>query len=152
MVGSGMELILRNSFSFSNFLGRKKENSKGRGWYMGRSGLQLTCAGMRERPTCCHNRPVVPRGCGGLALLFPPAGGLGEISEAIDSFGLSATSQQYFSLRTNQPPATRQQYFSLRRNHHKSPATSQTNRLRAAANQNKRTSASLSLRAEPPAF
>jgi hypothetical protein len=27
------------------------------------------------------------------------------------SFGLSATSQQYFSLRTNQPPATSQQYF-----------------------------------------
>jgi hypothetical protein len=30
------------------------------------------------------------------------------------SLGLSATSQQYFSLRTNQPPATSQQYFSLR--------------------------------------
>jgi hypothetical protein len=29
------------------------------------------------------------------------------------SFGLSATSQQYFSLRTNQSPATSQQYFSL---------------------------------------
>jgi hypothetical protein len=27
------------------------------------------------------------------------------------SLGLSATSQQYFSLRTNQPPATSQQYF-----------------------------------------
>jgi hypothetical protein len=32
------------------------------------------------------------------------------------SFGLSATSQQYFSLRTNQPPALSQQYFSLRTN------------------------------------
>jgi hypothetical protein len=30
------------------------------------------------------------------------------------SLGLSATSQQYFSLRTIKPPATNQQYFSLR--------------------------------------
>jgi hypothetical protein len=29
-------------------------------------------------------------------------------------FGLSVTSQQYFSFRTNQPSATNQQYFSLR--------------------------------------
>jgi hypothetical protein len=28
------------------------------------------------------------------------------------SFGLSATSQQYFSFRTNQPPTISQQYFS----------------------------------------
>jgi hypothetical protein len=45
------------------------------------------------------------------------------------SLGLSATSQQYFSFRTNQPPATSQQYFSLRTNQHQSSATSQTNRL-----------------------
>jgi hypothetical protein len=45
------------------------------------------------------------------------------------SFGLSATSQQYFSLRTNQPSATSQQYFSLRANQHQPPATSQPNRL-----------------------
>jgi hypothetical protein len=45
------------------------------------------------------------------------------------SLGLSATSQQYFSLRTNQPPATSQQYFSLRTNQHQPSATSQTNRL-----------------------
>jgi hypothetical protein len=38
------------------------------------------------------------------------------------SFGLSATSQQYFSLKTNQPPATSQQYFSLRTNQHQPPA------------------------------
>jgi hypothetical protein len=38
------------------------------------------------------------------------------------SFGLSATSQQYFSLRTNQPPATSQQYFSLTANQHQPPA------------------------------
>jgi hypothetical protein len=44
-------------------------------------------------------------------------------------FGLSATSQQYFSLRTNQPPTTSQQYFSLRTNQHHPSATSQTNRL-----------------------
>jgi hypothetical protein len=44
------------------------------------------------------------------------------------SFGLSATSQQYFSLRTNQPPATSQQYFSLRTNQHQPSATSQTNK------------------------
>jgi hypothetical protein len=43
--------------------------------------------------------------------------------------GLSATSQQYFYLTTNQPPATSQQYFSLRTNQHQPPATSQTNRL-----------------------
>jgi hypothetical protein len=45
------------------------------------------------------------------------------------SFGLSATSQQYFSLKTNQPPAISQQYFSLRTNQHQPSATSQTNRL-----------------------
>jgi hypothetical protein len=45
------------------------------------------------------------------------------------SLGLSATSQQYFSLTTNQPLATSQQYFSLRTNQHQPLATSQTNRL-----------------------
>jgi hypothetical protein len=45
------------------------------------------------------------------------------------SLGLSATSQQYFSLRTNQPPATRQQYFSVRTNQHQPSATSQPNKL-----------------------
>jgi hypothetical protein len=45
------------------------------------------------------------------------------------SLGLSATSQQYFSLTINQPPATSQQYFSLRTNQHQPSATSQTNRL-----------------------
>jgi hypothetical protein len=40
------------------------------------------------------------------------------------SFGLSATNQQYFSLRTNQPPAISQQYFSLRTNQHQPSATS----------------------------
>jgi hypothetical protein len=45
------------------------------------------------------------------------------------SLRLSAISQQYFSLRINQPPATSQQYFSLRTNQHQSSATSQTNRL-----------------------
>jgi hypothetical protein len=45
------------------------------------------------------------------------------------SFGLSATSQQYFSLRTNQPTAISQQYFSLTANQHQPSATSQTNRL-----------------------
>jgi hypothetical protein len=45
------------------------------------------------------------------------------------SFGLSATSQQYFSLRTNQLSATSQQYFSLSTNQHQPSATSQTNRL-----------------------
>jgi hypothetical protein len=49
------------------------------------------------------------------------------------SFGLSATSQQYFSLRKNQPPAISQQYFSLRTNQHQSTATSQTNRLLRAS-------------------
>jgi hypothetical protein len=45
------------------------------------------------------------------------------------SLGLSAISQQYFSLRTNQPPTTSQQYSSLRTNQHQPPATSQPNRL-----------------------
>jgi hypothetical protein len=40
------------------------------------------------------------------------------------SFGLSTTSQQYFSLRTNQPPAISQQYFSLGTNQHQPSATS----------------------------
>jgi hypothetical protein len=47
---------------------------------------------------------------------------------ALCSFGLSATSQQYFFLRTNQSPATSQQYFFLRTNQHQPSATSQTNR------------------------
>jgi hypothetical protein len=42
-------------------------------------------------------------------------------------FGLSATSQQYFSLTTNQSSATSQQYFSLRTNQHQTSATGQTN-------------------------
>jgi hypothetical protein len=45
------------------------------------------------------------------------------------SLGLSATSQQYFSLTTNQPPATSQQYYSLRTNQHQPSATSQPNKL-----------------------
>jgi hypothetical protein len=45
------------------------------------------------------------------------------------SLALSATSQQYFSLRTNQSQAINQQYFSLRTNQHQPSATSQTNRL-----------------------
>jgi hypothetical protein len=49
--------------------------------------------------------------------------------DAACSLGLSATSQQYFSLRTNQPPATSQQYSSLRTNQHQPSATSQPNRL-----------------------
>jgi hypothetical protein len=48
------------------------------------------------------------------------------------SLGLSATCQQYFSLRTNQPPTISQQYFSLRTNQHQPSATSQTNRLFAS--------------------
>jgi hypothetical protein len=48
------------------------------------------------------------------------------------SLGLSATSQQYFSLGTNQPPATSQQYSSLRTNQHQPSATSQPNRLHAS--------------------
>jgi hypothetical protein len=51
--------------------------------------------------------------------------------KAACSLGLSATSQQYFSLRTNQPPATSQQYSSLRTNQHQPSATSQPNRLKA---------------------
>jgi uncharacterized lipoprotein YmbA len=46
------------------------------------------------------------------------------------SFGLSATCQHYFSLKTNQPSATSQQYFSLRTNQQQPSATSQPNRLK----------------------
>jgi hypothetical protein len=45
------------------------------------------------------------------------------------SFDLSATSQQYFYVRTNQPAATSQQYFSLRIKQHQPSATSHPNRL-----------------------
>jgi hypothetical protein len=45
------------------------------------------------------------------------------------SLDLSGTSQQYFSLRTNQTPATSQQYSSLKTNQHQPSATSQPNRL-----------------------
>jgi hypothetical protein len=37
-----------------------------------------------------------------------------HLEKTMDSLGLSATSQQYFYLTTNQPPAISQQYFSLR--------------------------------------
>jgi hypothetical protein len=57
-----------------------------------------------------------------------PATDLGASSLLACSLGLSATSQQYFSLRTNQPPATSQQYFSLRTNQRQPSATSQTTR------------------------
>jgi hypothetical protein len=43
------------------------------------------------------------------------------------SFVLSATSQQYFSLRTNKPPAISHQYFFLKTNQHQPSAISQTN-------------------------
>jgi hypothetical protein len=49
------------------------------------------------------------------------------------SLGLSATSQQHFSLRINQPPTTSQQYFSLGTHQHQPSATSQTNRLPVSA-------------------
>jgi hypothetical protein len=54
------------------------------------------------------------------------------LRKGLCSLGLSATSQQYFSLRTNQPPATSQQYSSLRTNQHQHQpsATSQPNRLK----------------------
>jgi hypothetical protein len=55
--------------------------------------------------------------------------GFADIPAQLVRLGLSATSQQYFSLRTNQPPATSQQYFSLRTNQHQPSTTSQTNRL-----------------------
>jgi hypothetical protein len=45
------------------------------------------------------------------------------------SFGLSDTSQQYFSLTTNQPLSISQQYSSHRTNQHQPSATSQPNRL-----------------------
>jgi hypothetical protein len=53
----------------------------------------------------------------------------GQARSSRSSLGLAAASQQYFSLRTNQPPATSQQYFSLRTNQHQPSGTSQTNRL-----------------------
>jgi hypothetical protein len=43
------------------------------------------------------------------------------------SLGLSAASQQYFSLRTNQPPTTSQRYASLRTNQHQPLAPNQPN-------------------------
>jgi hypothetical protein len=47
----------------------------------------------------------------------------------------SATSQQYFSLGTNQPLATSQQYSSIRTNQHQPSATSQPNRLHGSITQ-----------------
>jgi hypothetical protein len=86
-------------------------------------------SGVRERDMpvawSSDERAVVP-GVGGVSckigiLATPPSDAL--------YMPLSATSQQYFYLTTNQPPATSQQYFSLRINQHQPPATSQTNRL-----------------------
>jgi hypothetical protein len=81
------------------------------------------CAG----PTFSHNpgNPFVYEGDGKRRdfTVLPP----GHRSPC--SFGLSATSQQYFSLRTNLPSAISQQYFFLRRNQHQPSATNQTNML-----------------------
>jgi hypothetical protein len=59
---------------------------------------------------------------------YPGCGSL-HFDLSVYTFDLSATSQQYFSLTTNQPPATSQQYYSLRTNQHQSWAASQPNRL-----------------------
>jgi hypothetical protein len=45
--------------------------------------------------------------------------------ERVEDRGPESNGQQYFSLRTNQPPATSQQYSSLRTNQHPPSATSQ---------------------------
>jgi hypothetical protein len=68
------------------------------------------CAVLARR--CVGRRaPVNPapssQSCGGRPCLQPPR----IYSVPPCSFGLSATSQQYFSLRTNQPSPTNQQYF-----------------------------------------
>jgi hypothetical protein len=52
-----------------------------------------------------------------------------QVGLGLGSLGLSATSQHYFSLTTNQPLATSHQYSSLRRDQHQPSATSQPNRL-----------------------
>jgi hypothetical protein len=69
------------------------------------------------------------RCCRHVMLVLCQGGGGGGRAHAACSLGLSATSQQYFPLTTNQPPATSQQYSSLRTNQHESSATSQPNRL-----------------------
>jgi hypothetical protein len=66
-------------------------------------------------------------------IVLGPSGNLSACS-----LGLSATSQQYFSLTTNQPPATSQQYFSLRTNQHQPSASNQTNRLYSGGGHQKR--------------
>jgi hypothetical protein len=78
--------------------------------------------------------PVVPSSCqplklGGHEYTSSSRAQLRCESSTPCSFGLSTTSHQYFSLRTNQPPATSQQFFYLRTNQHQPPATSQTNKL-----------------------
>jgi hypothetical protein len=65
----------------------------------------------------------------GLVGFYAAACAAGLVSSTACSLGLSATSQQYFSLRTNQPPTISRQYFSLRTNQHQPSATSQTNSL-----------------------
>jgi hypothetical protein len=55
--------------------------------------------------------------------------GYSTIRSSPCSLGLSATSQRYFSLRTNQPPATSQHYSSLWTNQQQPSVTSQPNRL-----------------------
>jgi hypothetical protein len=98
---------------------------------------------------CCHAGSLTPRVAsrvvaGGARPTTQPQGWTASLAPPLSqcpfihshrmglapcSFGLSATSQQYFSLRTNQPPTTSQQYFSLRTNQHQPSATSQPNRL-----------------------
>jgi hypothetical protein len=89
---------------------------------------------VKKNPASCY-RPVASECArsGGHGVLQPAShyGDTGHWSPPC-SLGLSATSQQYFSLRTNQPPATSHQYSSLRTNQHQLSATSQPNRLHSA--------------------
>jgi hypothetical protein len=71
---------------------------------------------MPQRPQAS---PAEPRHCDNGCV----QGLLLQCTQSPCSLGLSATSQQYFSLTTNQPPATSQQYFSLRTNQHQPSAT-----------------------------
>jgi hypothetical protein len=90
--------------------------------------ISFTCGEEAFKSTFvdCHKDSLLHTGLVGF---YAAACAAGLVSSTACSLGLSATSQQYFSLRTNQPPTISRQYFSLRTNQHQPSATSQTNSL-----------------------
>jgi hypothetical protein len=92
-----------------------------------RDGHVPIFSGILLATACLLGRPAIARGAG---LTIPRAERVA--SRLLVRLGYQPTSQQYFSLGTNQPPATNQQYSPLGTNQHRPPATGRTSGTRGA--------------------